>query len=57
MSNISISNLQPIGDESISVLSAEETESVSGGFIWIAAVVGGFLVGTGIRMGIDWLLE
>lgn len=38
-------------------LSIDELDNVSGGFLWIAAVVGGFAVGTGIRMGIDWAVK
>ena len=38
-------------------LSIDELDSASGGFIWIAAVVGGFAVGTGIRMGFDWAVK
>lgn len=38
-------------------LKADELETVSGGFIWIPVVVGSFLLGTGIRMGIDKLVE
>ena len=38
-------------------LSIEELEQTSGGFIWIAAVVGGFAAGTAIRMGIDWAVK
>jgi flavin-dependent dehydrogenase len=38
-------------------LSIDELDSASGGFIWILPVVGGFAVGTGIRMGIDWALK
>ena len=38
-------------------LSLDELDSASGGFIWIAAVVGGFAAGTAIRMGIDWAIR
>jgi hypothetical protein len=38
-------------------LSIDELDSASGGFLWIAAVVGGFAVGTGIRMGFDWAVK
>jgi uncharacterized membrane protein YedE/YeeE len=44
-------------NQDIRELSIEELDDVNGGFIWIAAVVGGFLIGTGIRMGIDYLLK
>jgi hypothetical protein len=38
-------------------LSIDELDSASGGFIWIAAVVGGFAAGTAIRMGFDWAVR
>ena len=38
-------------------LSIEELDETSGGFLWIAAVVGGFAAGTAIRMGIDWAVK
>ena len=49
-----------VGPE-LRVLSDDELESVNGGFIWIAAVVGGFALGTGIRYAADaldsWILD
>ncbi len=63
MSKISIATLQPISDESISPLSVEEMERISGGNILIygGPIVAGFAVGTAIRMGIDafvdWLFD
>jgi hypothetical protein len=63
MSKISITNLQPIGDEYISPLSVEDMESIAGGNIAIygGPIVVGFAVGTAIRMGIDafvdWLFD
>lgn len=38
-------------------LKNNELDAVSGGFIWIPVVVGSFLLGTGIRMGIDKIVE
>ena len=38
-------------------LKTDELDSVSGGFIWIPVVVGSFLLGTGIRMGLDKIIE
>jgi hypothetical protein len=38
-------------------LSDHELEAVSGGFVYIAVVVGSFLAGTGIRMGLDKITE
>ena len=38
-------------------LKTNELDAVSGGFIWIPVVVGSFLLGTGIRMGIDKIIE
>jgi hypothetical protein len=38
-------------------LSIEEVDAVSGGFLWIPVVVGAFLLGTAIRMGIDKAVE
>ena len=38
-------------------LKTNELDAVSGGFIWIPVVVGSFLLGTGIRMGIDKIVE
>ncbi|MBR1193942.1 hypothetical protein JQ634_34765 [Bradyrhizobium sp. AUGA SZCCT0240] len=38
-------------------LKTNELDAVSGGFIWIPVVVGSFFVGTGIRMGIDKIVE
>jgi bacteriocin-like protein len=38
-------------------LNTNELDAVSGGFIWIPVVVGGFLLGTAIRMGIDKVVE
>ena len=38
-------------------LSIDELDDASGGFLWIAAVVGGFAVGTAIRMGIDYAVK
>lgn len=49
--------LQPIGDGSISTLSAEETESISGGFVYIGAFAAGAAVGYGIRKGVDALVD
>jgi hypothetical protein len=37
-------------------LTLDELDDASGGFIWIAAVVGGFAVGTAMRYGIDWVV-
>ena len=36
-------------------LSIDELDAASGGFVYIAVVVGAFALGTGIRMGLDWL--
>ena len=38
-------------------LSIDELDAASGGFIYIAVVVGAFAAGTAIRMGIDWALR
>ncbi|MBR0756516.1 hypothetical protein JQ604_30425 [Bradyrhizobium jicamae] len=38
-------------------LSLDELDNTSGGFIWIAAVVGGFAAGTALRMGFDWAVK
>lgn len=38
-------------------LNTNELDSVSGGFIWIPVVVVSFLVGTGIRMAVDKVVE
>ena len=51
-------NLEMTKNETIDrELSLDELDNTSGGFIWIAAVVGGFAVGTAIRAGIDWLFS
>jgi hypothetical protein len=59
MANISISTLQPAGDENIDMLSIEEMEDIAGGNILIygGPIVVGFAVGTAIRMGIDKLVS
>ena len=36
-------------------LSIDELDAASGGFVYIAVVVGAFAAGTAIRMGFDWL--
>jgi hypothetical protein len=58
MSDLNIAST--VGSE-LRVLSDDEVESVNGGFIWIAAVVGGFALGTGIRYAADalasWILD
>ena len=58
MSDLNIAST--VGPE-LRVLSDDELESVNGGFIWIAAVVGGFALGTGIRYAADalasWILD
>lgn len=38
-------------------LDTNEVDAVSGGFIYIPVVVGSFMLGTGIRMGADWLVK
>jgi hypothetical protein len=38
-------------------LSDIDLDKVSGGFVYIAVVVGSFLAGTGIRMGLDKIAE
>jgi hypothetical protein len=42
-------------------LNAAEVEEVSGGFVWIAAFLGGAAVGYGIRKGgeaiVDWFFD
>ncbi|MBR1193750.1 hypothetical protein JQ634_23425 [Bradyrhizobium sp. AUGA SZCCT0240] len=38
-------------------LADHELDAVSGGFVYIAVVVGSFLAGTGIRMGLDKIAE
>jgi hypothetical protein len=40
-----------------STLTHTELDAVSGGFLYIAVVVGSFAVGTGIRMGLDKITE
>jgi hypothetical protein len=46
-----------IENKDIRELSINEIDNVSGGFLWIGVVVGAFLLGTGIRMGIDKAIE
>ena len=54
-------NIASTAGPELRVLSDDELESVNGGFIWIAAVVGGFALGTGIRYAADalasWILD
>ena len=38
-------------------LGTDEVDAISGGFIYIPVVVGSFMLGTGIRMGADWLVK
>ncbi|MET3838303.1 hypothetical protein [Bradyrhizobium sp. OAE829] len=38
-------------------LTDNELDAVSGGFVYIAVIVGSFAVGTGIRMGLDKITE
>jgi len=38
-------------------LSIDELDSASGGFVWIAAFVGGFVVGGAIRLTADWAIK
>jgi len=58
--NANIRNVE-FENNGIRELSIDEIDSVNGGFIWIAAVVGGFAAGVAIRAGIDafvsWLTD
>jgi hypothetical protein len=38
-------------------LSIDELDNTQGGFVWIGAFVGGFVVGGAIRLGVDWAIK
>ncbi len=44
-------------EPTLRTLDPTEIDATSGGFIWIPVVVGSFLLGTGIRMGLDALVD